>query len=210
MNTSKKPTELLPTRRSLLERLRNWEDQESWQEFFDTYWELIYGVAIKAGLTDAEAQDVVQETVISVAKNMRDFRYNAGGSFKAWLLGATRWRIVDQLRKRMPVCKSLPRRPEETSRTSTLDKIPCPTGYDLEASWNEEWRTHFRNVALERVKAKVNPKHFQIFDLYAVKQWPVQKVAQSLHVTVAQVYKVKSRIVQLMQKEAARLERTVG
>src|SRR5262245_28103531 len=66
--------ELLPTRWSLLSRLKNWDDQASWQEFFDTYWKLIYGVAIKAGLTDAEAQDVVQETVITVAKNLEQFK----------------------------------------------------------------------------------------------------------------------------------------
>jgi len=43
-------TELLPTRYSLLSRLQNWEDQESWRVFFDTYWRLIYSVALKSGL----------------------------------------------------------------------------------------------------------------------------------------------------------------
>ena len=62
--------ELLPTRQSLLSRLRDWDDQESWREFFDTYWRLIHGLALKCGLTDAEAQDVVQETMVSVAMSM--------------------------------------------------------------------------------------------------------------------------------------------
>ena len=52
--------ELIPTRWSLICRLKDWNDQVGWREFFDTYWKLIYSVAIKAGLTDAEAQDVVQ------------------------------------------------------------------------------------------------------------------------------------------------------
>jgi len=64
------PEELIPTRRSLLSRLKDWDDQESWKDFFDTYWKLVYGVAIKAGLSDQEAQDVVQETVLSVADVM--------------------------------------------------------------------------------------------------------------------------------------------
>ncbi len=63
--------ESLSTRWSLLTRLKNWDDQESWKEFFDTYWRLIYNVAIKAGLSDAEAQDVVQETVLTVAEKLR-------------------------------------------------------------------------------------------------------------------------------------------
>lgn len=98
---TKRPDELLPTRASLLKRLRNWQDQASWQDFFNTYWKLIYGVARKAGLTDAEAQDVLQETLVSVAKHIPTFKYDPTiGSFKAWLLNMTRWRIVGQFRKR--------------------------------------------------------------------------------------------------------------
>src|SRR5690348_16347273 len=95
--------ELIPTRATLIQRLKNWQDQASWQDFFDTYWQLIYGVARKAGLTESEAEDVVQETMFSVAKHMPTFKYDpAIGSFKAWLLTMTRWRIIAQLRKRGP------------------------------------------------------------------------------------------------------------
>ena len=60
----------LPTRRSLLSRLRDLSDSDSWRTFFDTYWRLIYNVARKSGLSDGDAQDVVQETVIAVARKM--------------------------------------------------------------------------------------------------------------------------------------------
>ena len=99
--------DLIPTRESLLSRLKDWEDRESWQDFFDTYWKLIYTIARKAGLNDAEAQDIVQETVISVAKNIEGFRYDrARCSFKTWMLQLTRWRIINQLKKRplLPFC----------------------------------------------------------------------------------------------------------
>src|SRR5678815_3211087 len=93
--------ELIPTRASLLHRLKDWRDQASWQQFFDIYWRLIYGVARRSGLTDSEAQDVVQETMLAVAKHMPGFQYDAAnGQFKAWLLNMTRWRIIDQMRKR--------------------------------------------------------------------------------------------------------------
>src|SRR6185436_20130176 len=94
------PEELIPTRQSLLERLRRWDDQCSWQEFFDSYWGLIYGVARKAGLNDADAQDVVQETIIATARKMPEFRYDPSvGTFKAWLMRLTRWRIADHFRR---------------------------------------------------------------------------------------------------------------
>jgi RNA polymerase sigma-70 factor (ECF subfamily) len=83
--------EFLPTRVSLLGRLKDWGDQQSWQDFCDTYHRLIHSVALKAGLTQDEAQDVVQETVLTVAKKAGDFRADrAKGSFKGWLMVITR------------------------------------------------------------------------------------------------------------------------
>ena len=99
--------EFLPTRVSLLRRLKDWGDQESWQEFFDTYHRLIHSVALKAGLSQTEAQDVVQETVLTVAKKIADFRADpAKGSFKGWLMVVTRRRIADQFEKR---ARAIPR-----------------------------------------------------------------------------------------------------
>src|SRR5690349_10220038 len=91
------------TRSSLLRRLRNWDDHGSWQQFFDTYWKLIYSVAIKAGLSDAEAHDVVQETVVAVARQMQEKGFDRQrSSFKNWLCLITRRRIIDHLRVRKP------------------------------------------------------------------------------------------------------------
>src|SRR5580658_9537688 len=76
----------IPTRRSLLSRLKNWNDNESWRVFFYTYWRLIYNTAVRAGLNDAQAQDVVQETIISVLKSIPSFQYDPSkGTFKGWL-----------------------------------------------------------------------------------------------------------------------------
>src|SRR4030095_12284577 len=100
------PDELIQTRWSLINRLKDWDDGATWQEFFNTYWRLVYSVARKAGLTDVEAQEVVQETVISVARQMPKFEADpARGSFKAWLMHLTRRRIVDQFRKRPPAAR---------------------------------------------------------------------------------------------------------
>ena len=50
--------------------LRNLEDQAVWNRFFNSYWKLIYHSARSSGLEDADAQEVVQETVIAVTKNI--------------------------------------------------------------------------------------------------------------------------------------------
>ena len=90
----------LPTRHSLLCRLQDLGDNESWRVFFETYWRLIYNVARRSGLNDDAAQEVVQETVIAVARKIPSFRYDPEkGSFKSWLLLICRRRIQDHLRR---------------------------------------------------------------------------------------------------------------
>jgi len=201
----------IPTRPSLLERLKDREDQEGWQDFFETYRKLIYGVARKAGLTDPEAQEVLQDTVISVAKNLQDFTYDpAVCSFKTWMLRLTRWRIIDQLRKRRsenegPTC-SPERQDNETATTATMDRIQEPAVSDLEALWNEEWEKALLDVALERVKRQVSPEQYQMFDLYALKELPVTKVASILGVSVPRVYVAKHRVAALVKQEVKALE----
>ena len=204
---AEKRDEFIPTRRSLLSRLKDWDDQKSWRDFFTTYWKLIYGTAIKAGLTDAEAQDVVQDTVVTVAKKMKDFKYDpALGSFKGWLLTTTRWRITDQLRKRQYIGQPGERRGDGTDRTDTIERIPDPASLDLEAVWEEEWEKNLVDAALQRIKQKVSPKQYQIFDLHVIKNWPVPKVAQTLGVSRAQVYLAKHRTTNLLKKEIKQIE----
>jgi len=68
--------EFLATRRSLVERLADWNDRKRWQQFFDSYWKLIHRAARQAGLTESEAQEVVQETLITVAKKIDQLKYD--------------------------------------------------------------------------------------------------------------------------------------
>ena len=202
-------TETLPTRWSLLTRLKNWDDQDSWKEFFDTYWRLIYNVATKAGLTDAEAQDVVQETLLSVAKSLKEFKTDpARGSFKAWLLKTTRWRIVNQFNKRRPDQIARARRvPDDTRETATVDRIADSSEANWETVWDTEWQEHLLGVALERLKRKAKPKHFQIYFLHAIRGQYVRDVARSLGVNVAQVYLIKHRLAREFRAELQQLER---
>jgi RNA polymerase sigma-70 factor (ECF subfamily) len=195
----------IPTRYSLLSRLQNWDDGESWKVFFDTYWQLIYSFAIKAGLTEAEAQDVVQETIISVAKDIQKFKRNReSGSFKGWLQNLTRWRIADQLRRRPHADGG---ETEASAGELAAAGIADPMDPGLETAWDEEWQANLLSAAMERVKHRVKEEHYQMFDLYVVKGWPVNKVAEILGVGVARVYLAKHRVSALIKKEMRRLEK---
>ena len=150
---------------------------------------------------------MLQETLISAAKYLKDFKYDKSRSFKAWLLKITRSRIADQyqFRKRLPGSSGTPKDQNETARTATIERI-ADSGYDLAENWNEEWREHIQKAVLQRIRNSVKPKHYQIFDAYVIKGWSVEKVAEALGVTPDLVYQVKSRMAAAIQKEASRLE----
>jgi len=198
----------IPTRYTLLSRLENRDDQDSWKDFFDTYWRLIYSVAIKAGLTETEAQDVVQETVISVARDIHKFKRDRSlGSFKGWLHHLTRWRIADQLRKRTRA-----RRDDDTAAIDDgprpdVAEIPDPAAAAVDSVWDEEWQMNLLNAALEKIRRSVREEHYQIFDLYVVRRQSAREVARTLGVNVGLVYLVKYRLGSLLKKEVRRLEK---
>lgn len=194
------------TRRSLLTRLKHWDDSGAWREFFDTYGKLIYAFAVKAGLKDAEAQDVVQETLLSVAKHMPGFRYDRSrGSFRSWLFNQTRWRIMDEFRKRQRHSQSQAGGDESSNAIPDWERIPDPGAEKWETSWDAEWRENQLARALERVRHQVSERQLQLFQLFAVQGWSMAEITRSLKVNRAQVYMAKMRVGKLVRAELAAL-----
>lgn len=195
------------TRKSLIARLDNWEDQKTWDEFYQTYWRLIYAVAIKSGLRSEEAFDCVQETILSIAKQSKKNLYDPEqGSFKTWLMNMTRWRINDQFRKRKKDTAMHIGEWDDDRKTAVIDRFEDPKGDVLGRLWDVEWQKNLADAALARVKAQVSPKQYQIFHCYVVKQWDAKKVQEHFNVSMAQVYLAKHRVGAVLKKELARLE----
>jgi RNA polymerase sigma factor (sigma-70 family) len=200
------PDEFIPTRKSLLSRLKHWDDDGSWRDFFNTYWKLIYAVAIKAGLTHTEAEDVVQETVLAVARSIGRFQYDPTiCSFKSWLMQVTRSKIANQFQKRQKH-PSPPEPDTETGRgTPLLERSPDPAM--LDSVWDAEWQKNLVDAAIQKVKRRVAIEQYQIFDFYVLKKWPARKVAQTLGVSVGRVYLARHRVSGLIKKEVELLEK---
>jgi RNA polymerase sigma-70 factor (ECF subfamily) len=201
----------LKTRASLIERLRDRDDRDSWREFFDRYWKLVYGLAIKSGLTEEEAQDVVQETMVSISKNLDEYQYKPQEcSFKSWIFRMAKWRIIDEIRKRPPAFTQSARPNREPDRTPTVERVADDATPQLDQFWEEEWQKNLLDVALARVKQRVSIKEFQIFDLYVLKAWPVSEVRKMLHVSAAHVYVTKHRVSTVIKREIKKLEEEMG
>lgn len=225
--TARKPAEeLIPTRASLLARIKDPNDAAGWQEFHDTYRRLILGVARKAGLSEVEAEDATQDTLVAVAQNIAEFRYEPKRcSFKSWLMMITRQRIIWQIRKRQggggaqlfdasaAACVAAGRMPvlrdDDTARTATIERVPDPESLNLDAIWDEEWRRSLFAIALERVKAQVSARQFQIFELAAIQEWPVADIARTLRIRAPQVYLARHRVGAALKREVRKLEAEV-
>jgi RNA polymerase sigma-70 factor (ECF subfamily) len=201
----------VPTRRSLLSRLRDLGDDASWRLFFDTYWRLIYNVARKAGLSDSDAQDVVQETIIAVARKLPEFRYDPSkGSFKQWLLLITRRRIHDHLRR---YYRAAPFLVSAEERAGSLENTPSFTrrpDEEIDAAWESEWRETLLQAALARVRQSCSPKQFQVFDYCVLQNVPAREVGRMLGLSAPQVYLAKHRVGMAVKRSVAELEQGIN
>ena len=201
-----KPRVSISTRSSLINRLKEVNDDESWREFVMIYNDLIRRLALKAGLTDDEAQEVVQEVLISVVRNITSFHYNPNVcSFKRWLSNMVRWRAISQLRQRQRRFSLFETIPNLHQPGNHLENIPNPNSNMELNGWTAEDGWKLLRKAFDRVKKRVNEKHFQIYFLHVLKEKPVPEVCRQLNVNRGQVYLAKFRVGAAVEREIRRL-----
>jgi RNA polymerase sigma-70 factor (ECF subfamily) len=204
------PPSTLRTRPTLLFRLRDWQDEASWTEFYRLYHNYVYGCARRANLSHADAEEVAQDVFKRVAETVHEFESDPNrGSFRGWLLNLTRWRITDKFRAHKPHEKQFPGyKPSDASaRTATIERLP--DGSDPEKAWDQEWEHHLLETALGRLSRRVPAKQFQVFDLYHRQGWSVFRVAKELDINAATVYVIGHRLTKLLKKEVEVLQKQV-
>jgi RNA polymerase sigma factor (sigma-70 family) len=195
----------LPTRSSLLSRLKNASDAAGWQFFVDNYGRLLFQFCLRAGLQRQEAEDIVQEVVMAVAKQMPRFEYDRSkGSFKGWLARITRNHIADFLTKKTKEAARRVELPPEQAAAQSAG-LAAGTSADMDEVWESEWRQHLLDRALRRVQQTVSARSVQIFQLSVVQGWNNEEIAASLRISRAQIYLVRHRVGRLVKREIAAL-----
>ena len=195
----------LLTRPSLLFRLRDWGDNQSWDEFYRLYRRFIRGLALRAGLNHAESDEVVQDVLRNVAKRIKDYEVRENrGAFRRWLMNQTRWRIADKFRQRdrAAVQSDQYQSRDDNNCTDPLENIAEDATDDC---WELEWQKHVLETAMERLARRVPAKHFQAFDLHARCGQPVAQVAADLGINRPTVYLITHRLKKQLQHEVKRL-----
>lgn len=187
---------------SLLESMRGGADAQAWQQFFRRYAPMLMAFAKSVGLSDADADDAVQETLVAVHGAFRELEQpfdRTRGKFKAWLRGVGLHKIRDVQRGRG--------RRERVAQEYAAEAAPADDMPEYERAFELEWERNQLAICLERVAQEVEPSTFQAFELYAVENKRPVQVAELLGLKVNAVYIAKSRVIRRMREMLAQMER---
>ncbi len=175
---------------SLLARLRQPGEQAAWERFVELYTPLLYHWSRRAGLADADAQDLVQDVLITVVRTMPEFVYDPARSFRGWLRTVTHNKFLDHQKKHA-------RRPI-TGDAGLLDDVAAPAA---EAFWEAEYRRHLVDRALAVMQAEFAPTTWQACWRFVVEGRPAAEVAVELGISENAVYIAKSRVLRRLRQE---------
>ncbi len=190
------------TQPSLLVRLRDPGDERAWSEFTEIYGPLVYQLARRRGLQEADAQDLVQEVFRAVARAID--RYDpdpARGSFRGWLTRIAGNLIINLLAAQ----RRHPRGTGDTDMQRLIEQQPDPTDEES-ALFEAEYRRRLLSWAAERVRPGFSNSVWQAFWQTGVEGRPTAEVALALGMSVGTVYQYKSRVVARIRREIQRVD----
>lgn len=190
------------TRPSLLVRLRNFQDQQSWEEFYAVYRPLIYRMARNQGFQDADAWELTQEVFVAVASAIERWDPDPRrGSFRGWLFRIARNLMINWLayRRRHPSGSG------DSDMLSLLTEQPDPCQEDS-AIFDQQYRQQAFAWAAEEIRTQFRATTWQAFWLTAVENQSVTAVAKKLEMSAGAVYIARSRVMARLRKKIETLE----
>jgi RNA polymerase sigma-70 factor (ECF subfamily) len=190
------------TQRTLLERLAQsgGRNQRAWSEFVDRYGRKIYGWCRRWRLQEADAEDVTQIVLLKLAQRMKDFTYDPGRSFRAWLKTVTHHAWQDYVSSRQTATLARGGGPDE----ERLDSVAARD--DLSQELERLFDLELLGMAMQRVRLRAAPHSWMAFSMTAVEGIPAPEVARRLGMKIARVYAARSTIQQRLQEECRLLE----
>lgn len=171
---------------ALLGRGGDWNDHDAWVALFERYDDLILHCCHRHNLVGADADEVRQETWIEVAKRLRRFRYDPGGSFRAWLWVVCRNKAISFMRR------------NNLHRAQGLDDWTAGVLDGSDSFHQEDARSLKLFSEAARIQAAVRsvvePRSWEAFWLADVYEWEMERVATLLGLSRAAAYKAVQRV----------------
>jgi RNA polymerase sigma factor (sigma-70 family) len=184
------------TRTSLLEGLRDPRNDRVWSEFFDRYGPMVRGFARKLHLREHEADDAVQDTMVTFVTKYQHGEYDRQkGRLRSWLCGLAYNKIRHIHDRRIQRER---RAAGEDGHRVPLESIPQEDR--TREIWEAEWRNAVIRHCLEKIRDETDPLRLRAFELYALQGWSPDDVAAELNVSRNMVYLSKSRVLARVAK----------
>lgn len=190
--------DLTRTTSALLHALHDPADNAAWQELDARYRPILLNLARRAGLSDADAADAVQETLADFFRAYRDHRYSrARGRLRQFLIGIARLKFADIRRARA--------RGPAPLETALPDNAPDA---EWTTAWEAEQRAAILNQAMEELRRsdKLAAHTLAAFELVAIQNVPAAQAAEQLGLTTQEVYLAKSRCLERIRTLIERLQ----
>ena len=188
----------METSASLLDRLAGTPTQADWRRLHDLYRPLLDGWAVRAGVPHADVDDLVQEVLMAVVRQVGGFERRGDGAFRGWLRTILGRRITDHLRRQAV-------RPVATGDlASRLDELADPAG-DLSRLWDREHDTHVARQALRMVEPDFAPATWRAFRRQVIDGLSAGAAAAESGITLNAALLAKSRVLKRLRQEAAGL-----
>jgi RNA polymerase sigma-70 factor (ECF subfamily) len=183
---------------SLLERLRAAPDAESWRRLVDLYTPLVQGWLRRHFVQFHDAEDLTQEVLGVVARELKHFQHNQRpGAFRAWLRTITVNCLRATWRKRQGPSQAI----VDSSVAELLDQLEDPRS-GLSKLWDQQHDRHVMTRLLDSIACEFNPVTWQAFERHVLDEQPASDVASALGVSVNVVLLAKSRVLRRLRQES--------
>ncbi len=180
---------------SLLSRLRKKPDQESWARLCALYEGWIGRIFKKAGVPTADADDLRQEVLSTLVRELPGFAHSGqAGAFRRWLKLIVHHRLLGYWRN------------SRNTRYRTTDlpesDVLADPDAELDRLWEEEHDRHITQALLKLAEPSFTRSTWQAFYRQVVEGRPAADVAAELGLSVNAVLLAKSRVLRQLRLEA--------
>jgi RNA polymerase sigma-70 factor (ECF subfamily) len=182
---------------SLLNRLRTQPDAESWRRLVELYTPLIKGWLRRHDVTAADADDLTQEVMAVVVRELPQFQHNKQrGAFRNWLrtIAVNRLRALWRSRQRGTTATG------GSDFLKMLDELEDPES-NLSRLWDQQHDQQVARRLMELVEPQFEPTTWRAFRRTVIDGAKAATVAGELHISVNAVLLAKSRILSRLRQE---------
>ncbi len=187
---------------TLLGRMRRTPpDQAAWSDFEQRYGKMIRRWCQRWGMQPSDAEDVTQDVLLALSRQMDRFEYDPDGRFRGWLKTITYRAWCDFLERRRR------RRDAASGETVVMRLLESQEAQDdFLKQWEEEWKRELLEEAMKRVQGRVQPHTWEAFRLLTQDGLSGADVAAKLAMKPGAVWVAKSKVQKMIQQEIRRLE----